>query len=71
MGVVVKVKDIEAAAQKLEEKGLQRTMDVTVGKMREIGFHAKNSYGVQIVLAEYPEKHAATIAAWDIEGPGN
>ncbi len=66
MGIVVKVDNIEAAAKKLEEKGLQKTMDFWAGNMREIGFNAKDSHGVQIVLAEYPEKHPATIAAWSI-----
>ena len=71
MGIVVKVTDIEAAAKKFEEKGLQKIMDFWAGNMREIGFNAKDSHGVQIVLAEYPEKHPATVAAWSIEGPGS
>ncbi len=69
MGIVVRVKDIEAAAKKMEEKGLQKTMDIQVGKMREIGFNAKGSHGVEIVLAEYPEKHGATMAIWGAEAP--
>ncbi len=71
MGFVYRVNDIEAAAKKLEAKGLQRTMDIQAGNMREIGFHSKGAYGIQIVLAEYPEKHPATVAAWSIEGPGS
>lgn len=69
IGIVVRVKDIEAAAKRLEEKGLKKTMDFWAGNMREIGFSPKESHGVQIVLAEYPEKHPATIAAWKIDGP--
>ena len=38
--------------------------DITFGAMREVAFHPKDSYGVEIVLAQYPEKHPATIAAW-------
>ncbi len=69
MGIVVRVKNIEAAAKRLEEKGLKKAMDIQVGDMREIGFLAKDAHGVEIVLAEYPGKHGATIAAWSLQGP--
>ncbi len=49
--------------KKFEEKGLKVAGDVTVGAMREVAFHPKGSHGVQIVLAEYPDRHPATIAA--------
>ncbi len=69
IGIVMRVRDIEAEAKKLEEKGLRKTIDFRAGDMREIGFNAEDSHGVQIVLAEYPEKHPAAVAAWGIKGP--
>lgn len=61
--LVLKVKNLEEMIKKFQEKGLQVAGDVTVGAMREVAFHPKGSYGVEIVLAEYPERHPATIAA--------
>ena len=61
--VVLKVKNMDEMIKKFEEKGLKVAGDVTVGAMREVAFHPKGSYGVEIVLAEYPEKHGATVAA--------
>jgi methylmalonyl-CoA epimerase len=61
--LVLKVKNMDEMIKKFKEKGLKVAGDVTVGAMREVAFHPKGSYGVEIVLAEYPEKHAATIAA--------
>ena len=69
IGIVVKVIDIEAASKKLDKKGLRKTMDLWAGNMREIAFNAKDSHWVQIVLAEYPEKHPVTMAAWAVDGP--
>ena len=61
--VVLKVKNMDEMIKKFEAKGLKVAGDVTVGSMREVAFHPKGSYGVEIVLAEYPEKHGATVAA--------
>ena len=61
--VVLKVKNMDEAIKKFKEKGLKVAGDVTAGAMREVAFHPKGSYGVEIVLAEYPEKHPATVAA--------
>ena len=60
--IVIKVTNMNDAVNALEEKGMQRVGEVKCGGLREIAFHPKNSYGVQIVLAEYPAKHPATIA---------
>ena len=69
VGIVLKVRDMDSAVKRLEEKGLKKTMDMRVGKMREVGFNPHDTHGVQIVLAEYPAKHPATIAAWSVDGP--
>ena len=61
--VVLKVKNMDEMIKKFEAKGLKVAGDVTVGSMREVAFHPKGSYGVEIVLAEYPERHGATVAA--------
>ncbi len=61
--LVLKVRNMDEMIKKFEEKGLKVAGDVTVGAMREVAFHPKNSHGVQIVLAEYPDRHPATIAA--------
>ena len=63
--VILKVKNMEEAIRKFEEKGLKKTGDVTFGTMREVGFHPKGSFGVEITLAEYPAEHPATWAALD------
>jgi catechol 2,3-dioxygenase-like lactoylglutathione lyase family enzyme len=69
MAIVLKVKDMNTAVDRLVKKGIRKTMDVQVGKMREVGFHPGDTHGFQIVLAEYPAKHPATIAAWSLEKP--
>jgi methylmalonyl-CoA/ethylmalonyl-CoA epimerase len=61
--LVLKVRDMDEAIKKFKEKGLKIAGDVKAGTMREVAFHPKGSHGVEIVLAEYPEKHPATVAA--------
>jgi len=68
-GIVFKVSDMDEAVKIFQEKGLTMVGDVTVGTMREVAFHPKDSFGVEIILAEYPEKHPATIAAWSKTSP--
>lgn len=60
--LVVKVRDMEEAVRAFTAKGLRVAGEVKVGQMREVAFHPKESFGVEIVLAEYPEKHPATVA---------
>ncbi len=67
IAIVLKVENMNAALEKLEKKGLKKTIDITMGQMREVGFHPKDTHGFQLVLAEYPAKHPATIAAWALE----
>ncbi len=61
--LVLKVKNMDEMIKRFEEKGLKVAGDVTAGAMREVAFHPKGSFGVELVLAEYPEKHGATVAA--------
>ncbi len=61
--LVLKVRNMDEMIRKFEAKGLQVAGDVTVGAMREVAFHPKGSHGVEIVLAEYPDRHPAALAA--------
>ena len=61
--IVFKVKNLDEAVEKFKKKGMRVAGEVKVGDLREVAFHPKNAYGVEIVLAEYPEKHPATVAA--------
>ncbi len=60
--VVIKVRDMDEAVKRFKKKGLRVAGEVKVGSMREVAFHPKDSFGVEIVLAEYPEIHPATVA---------
>ena len=60
--LVLKVKNMDEAVKKFEQKGLRVAGDIQFKGMREVAFHPKDSYGVEIVLAEYPEMHPATVA---------
>ena len=61
--IVLKVTDMEMAVKQLEKMGMRRVGDLHFGRLTEVAFHPKGSHGVQIVLAEYQEKHPATLAA--------
>jgi methylmalonyl-CoA/ethylmalonyl-CoA epimerase len=61
--VVIKVTDMKAAVEKMEKSGMRRVGDLNFGGLKEVAFHPKESYGIQIVLAEYSARHPATIAA--------
>lgn len=65
--VVIKVKNLSEAVKSFEEKGLRRVGEINKGGLKEILFHPKDSYGVQLVLAEYEAKHPASVAA---QSPG-
>ncbi len=67
--LVLKVKDMDEAIKRFGEKGLKPVNDVKIGTMREVSFHPKDAFGVEITLAEYPDKHPATVAAMNFKGP--
>ncbi|MBT4641189.1 MAG: hypothetical protein HOC09_20395 [Deltaproteobacteria bacterium] len=60
--VVIKVKNMDEAIKKFEEKGVRMVGEMSVGGMREVVFHPKDAHGIQFVLAEYKAKHPATVA---------
>ncbi len=66
--VVFKVKDIDEAIKRFEAKGLKLVGEMSFGTMREASFHPKDSFGVQLFLAEYPDIHPATAAAMNFKG---
>lgn len=61
--VVIKVKNLDKAIEIFEQKGLRRVGEINQGGLREVLFHPKDSYGVQLVLAEYKAMHPASVAA--------
>ncbi len=67
--IVFKVKNMDEAIKRFAEKGLKPVNDISVGTMREVSFHPKDAFGVEITLAEYPAKHPATVAAMGVKGP--
>jgi len=60
--VVLKVDDMEEGVRHFKEKGLRVMGEWSSGGIREVAFHPKDSYGIQIVLAEYKAPHPATCA---------
>jgi len=60
--VIFKVDDMEEAVKHFKEKGLRVMGDWSGGGLRQVAFHPRGSYGIQIVLAEYKELHPATCA---------
>jgi methylmalonyl-CoA/ethylmalonyl-CoA epimerase len=61
--VVIKVSNMDEAVKRFEDKGVRAVGELTIGGLREVAFHPKDLYGIQIVLAEYKARHPATIAA--------
>jgi len=61
--IVIKVSDMNEAVRRFEKKGLQKVDELHFGNLKEVAFHPKGAYGVQIILSEYEEKHPATVAA--------
>jgi methylmalonyl-CoA epimerase len=61
--LVLKVLDIEESKQELINKGIRHLRDFRVGNLKESVFHPRDSYGLMIVLVEYPTYHPATVAA--------
>jgi len=56
------VDDMEEGIKHFTERGLRVVGDWTGGGMREVGFHPKETCGIQIVLAEYKAPHRAMCA---------
>lgn len=61
--IVIKVSNMDEAIARFAAKGVRAVGELTVGGMREVAFHPKDTHGMQIVLAEYKARHPATVAA--------
>lgn len=61
-GLVLKVKDMEAAMKHFKARGMVVVGDYMIGEMREVAYHPKHSHGVEIILCEYPDRHPASVA---------
>lgn len=61
--IVIKVRNMDEAMARFKAKGVRAVGELTVGGMREVAFHPKDTHGMQIVLAEYKAKHPATVAS--------
>ncbi len=61
--IVIKVSDMDQAVRIFEDRGLKPAGEMRFGGLKEVAFHPKGCFGLQIVLAEYTEKHPATVAA--------
>ncbi len=57
-----KVPDIEEAIEDLTARGLKVAARMELAKTKDVQFHPKDSFGVIIVLTEYPEIHGAEVA---------
>lgn len=65
--IALKVFDIEEAKEELINKGIRHVRDFRVGNLKESVFDPRDTYGIMIVLAEYPDYHGATVAALEYE----
>lgn len=65
--ICLKVTNLEEMTRKMEARGLRVVGQTQDGGVRQVHFHPKDSYGVQIELSEYDDIHGAIIAA---ESPG-
>ena len=61
--LVLKVKDIAEARDEMKSKGMREVYYFQEGDLKEAIFHPKQTFGVMIVLCEYPDYHGATVAA--------
>ena len=69
--LILKVKNMDEMIKRFEEKGIKPFNEESFGTMREVSFHPKDTFGVEIILAEYPDKHPATAAAMNFKGPSD
>jgi methylmalonyl-CoA/ethylmalonyl-CoA epimerase len=61
--IALKVSDIEEAKKELISKGIRHVRDFRVGNLKESVFDPRDTYGMMLVLAEYPDYHGATVGA--------
>ncbi|MBI4285660.1 MAG: VOC family protein [Chloroflexi bacterium] len=61
--ISLKVTDIEETTRKLEGLGLRVVGRLEKGGLKEVHFHPKDAYGVQIELCQYDDVHGAIVVA--------
>jgi catechol 2,3-dioxygenase-like lactoylglutathione lyase family enzyme len=69
--MVFRVTDIDAWDKHFKSKGMHLRGEIVRNGLREVIYNPQQSYNIPIVLAEYPDMHPATCAAWHFEGPGH
>ncbi|MDO8672908.1 MAG: VOC family protein, partial [Dehalococcoidia bacterium] len=57
-----KVPDIDVAIEELTGMGLEVAARMVLGKTRDVQFHPRDTFGVSVVLTEYPAVHGAEVA---------
>ncbi len=58
--IVIKVTDLDQAVQHFRDRGIEPVAMNTVGKGREAFYNPQDTFGVPIVLNEYPDPHPMT-----------
>ncbi len=58
--IVIRVTDFDKAVAHFKERGIEPTQLLTIGAAREAIYDPADTYGVSIVLNEYPEMHGMT-----------
>jgi catechol 2,3-dioxygenase-like lactoylglutathione lyase family enzyme len=58
--IVIRVSDFDQAVAHFKERGVEPTQMLTIGGAREAVYDPSDTYGVPIVLNEYPDLHGMT-----------
>lgn len=58
--IVIKVSDLDKAVQHFKERGIEPVAMNTVGNGREAFFNPRDTFGIPIILNEYPDPHPMT-----------
>ena len=58
--IVIRVSDFDEAVAHFKERGIEPTQLLTIGEAREAIYDPADTYGVSIVLNEYPDLHGMT-----------
>ncbi len=61
--VVIRVSDFEQAVAHFKERGIEPVQLLNIGGAREAIYDPADTYGVPIVLNEYPDSHGMTAQA--------
>jgi hypothetical protein len=58
--IVIRVSDFDEAVAHFKQRGIEPTQLLTIGDAREAIYDPADTYGVPIVLNEYPDLHGMT-----------